>query len=65
MGTIDSSKPSGSYVNNFVDQVCSKLSYKSVEYLVDNMKQSDFIATIDIKYAYRVCSDPLRQLTGW
>ena len=66
---IDCSKPSGYSVNNFVYQVCTKSSYNGVDDLVGNMKDFDYIATIDIKDAYRAIwihpSDRPRQGIIW
>ena len=50
---IDCSKPHNLSVNNFTDQICTKFSYKSVDDVVDNMGQGDYIAVVDISDAYR------------
>lgn len=53
---IDCSKPYETSVNNFTDQVCTEFSYKSIDDVVDNMEQNDYIAVVDISDAYRSVS---------
>ena len=56
---VDCSKPEGSSVNNFTNEVSVKFSYNSVDDVAEAMTQGDFLATTDIKDAYRaICIHP-------
>ena len=53
---MDCSKPADHSVNNFVDEISKTFSYKGVDDLVYNMREYDFIATLDIKDTHRAMS---------
>lgn len=53
---VDCSKPDGRSVNSFTDRVAIKFSYNSVDDVAAVMEQGDFLATVDIKDAYRAVS---------
>lgn len=66
---VDCSEPEGESVNNFTDQVSVKFNYHSVDDVADAMERGDFLATVDIKDAYRAVSinprDRERQGLHW
>ena len=50
---IDCSKPYNLSVNNFTDQVCTKFSYKTIDDVMNNIQQGDYLAVVDVSDAYR------------
>ena len=65
----DCSKPSELSVNNFTDEISDKISYHSVDSVVNIMERNDFLTTLDISEAYRAVpihpSDRIRQGICW
>ena len=45
----DCSKPFRLSVNNYVNEVCNKFSYKGVDTVMEFLQQRDFLGIIDIK----------------
>ena len=66
---VDCSRPVGESVNGCTDAVAVKFSYNSVDNVAEQMERGDFMATIDIKDAYRAVSihprDRERQGLQW
>ena len=66
---VDCSRPAGESVNLFTDAVAVKFSYKSVDHVAQAMEKGDYMATLDIKDAYRAVSihprDRERQGLHW
>ena len=50
---VDCSRPKHVSVNNSTDSVKLKFSYKSLSNVTDLLQQGDYLATLDIKDAYR------------
>ena len=49
---IDCSKPAGESVNNYVDKVAVRFSYKSVNMVAELMLKGKYMSILDIKDAY-------------
>ena len=50
---VDCSRPRNKSVNNYTESVKLKFSYKSLAHVTDLLKPNDYVATVDIKGAYR------------
>lgn len=55
-GIVDCSRPEGESVNNYTDEVTVKFSYSSVDDVAELMQRGDYLATVDIRDAYRAVS---------
>lgn len=53
---VDCSMPEGTCVNGFTDSCRAKFTYNSVESVTNGLQSGDYMATIDIKDAYRSIS---------
>ena len=66
---IDCSKPKGRSVNSATSTVAKKFKYQSVDNVIEEVEQGDFMASIDIKDAYRAVhihpGDRSRQGLKW